>query len=192
MADRLPRLPSRSGEARPARGQQGARGPEGVKVARFSYSDNDRYLARNEETVLIVRRHVAVLSTPATWALVALVAALLLSPVSGTSWISDILWLVALVFLARLGWAVLEWVNDKIVVTDKRVFELSGVLTRNVASMPLRAMTDLTYQRTLGGRMLGYGTFIVESAGQDQALSRIEYLPEPDKVYRVITGLVFT
>jgi hypothetical protein len=186
MADRPAQIPSRSG------GRRSARDREGVRVLRFSSSDNDRYLARNEETVLIVRRHVAVLGPPATWAVAALVAALLFSPISGTSWLSNILWLVALVALARFGWAVLLWVNDKIVVTDKRVFELSGILTRNVASMPLRAMTDLTYQRTLSGRMLGYGTFIVESAGQDQALSRIEFLPEPDKVYRVITGLVFT
>lgn len=160
--------------------------------ATASYYGLDRYLARNEEPVLIMRRHVAVLWGPITTAVVAFLAALLLSPLSGSSPVSDLLWLVAVLLLLRLGWRVLWWVNDRIVVTNKRVFEIAGIFTRNVGSMPLRAMTDLTYRRTLSGRMLGYGTFIVESAGQDQALSRIEFLPEPDRVYKVITGLVFT
>jgi hypothetical protein len=56
--------------------------------------------------------------------------------------------------------------------------------------MPLTRVTDMTYQRSLLGRILGYGDLIVESAGQDQALSRIEHLPRPDDFYRTITSLV--
>jgi hypothetical protein len=41
--------------------------------------------------------------------------------------------------------------------------------------MPLTKVTDLTFQRTLGGRILGYGTVIAESAGQNQAFERINY-----------------
>jgi hypothetical protein len=39
--------------------------------------------------------------------------------------------------------------------------------------------------------MLGYGTMIIESAGQIQALSRISYLPDPEEVYEAISELVF-
>ena len=77
-----------------------------------------------------------------------------------------------------------------IVVTDQRIFEVSGVLTRKVASMPLTRVTDMTYRRSLLGRLLGYGDLIVESAGQDQALSHIDHLPDPDGFYRTITSLV--
>ncbi len=48
-----------------------------------------------------------------------------------------------------------------------------------------------TFQRTLGGRMFGYGTIVVESAGQIQALNRIDYLPDPEEVYEAISELVF-
>jgi hypothetical protein len=152
----------------------------------------DRYLSNDERTVLIVRPHIAVLGADGGKALAAVALAGVLTPIMGGSQISDVFWVIALYFLLRLGWALLEWINDQIVITDKRIFELSGVITRNVASMPLRMLTDVTYRRTLGGRILGYGTLVVESAGQDQALSRIEYLPEPDRVYRTITSLVFT
>ncbi|HEV8172871.1 MAG TPA: PH domain-containing protein, partial [Actinoplanes sp.] len=33
------------------------------------------------------------------------------------------------------------------------------------------------------GRMLNYGTFVIESAGQDQALREVKYLPNPNELY---------
>ena len=43
----------------------------------------------------------------------------------------------------------------------------------------------------LGAAALGYGTLIVESAGKVQGLDRIEYLPDPQRVYDGISDLVF-
>ena len=56
--------------------------------------------------------------------------------------------------------------------------------------MPLSKVTDLTFERSIGGRMLGYGTLIVESAGQIQALNRIDYMPRPEEVYEALSELV--
>lgn len=53
------------------------------------------------------------------------------------------------------------------------------------------AVTDLTFERSLRGRLLGYGTLIVESAGQIQALNRIDYIPRPEEVYEALPELVF-
>jgi uncharacterized membrane protein YdbT with pleckstrin-like domain len=153
-----------------------------------------RYLASDERIMLEVRRHWSALLTPSLIAVAAVAVAATIgwitSPSSGTELIDRVLGAVALFFLARLGWDVWQWYVDRIVVTDQRIFEVSGVLTRKVASMPLTRVTDMTYQRSLLGRILGYGDLIVESAGQDQALSRIERLPHPDDFYRTITSLV--
>jgi hypothetical protein len=51
-------------------------------------------------------------------------------------------------------------------------------------------MTDVTYQRSLLGRLFGYGELIVETAGHLQSLNRITHLPKPDDFYRAITFLV--
>jgi membrane protein YdbS with pleckstrin-like domain len=112
------------------------------------------------------------------------------SPSEGSDRIDLVLGIAALIVAARFGWRVWQWHSDRIVVTDQRIFEVSGILTRRVASMPLTRVTDMTYQRSLLGRILGYGDLIIESAGQDQALSRIEHLPRPDDFYRTITSLV--
>jgi hypothetical protein len=66
-----------------------------------------------------------------------------------------------------------------------------GIFTHQVGMMPLTKVTDLTFERTLNGRMLGYGTMVIESAGQIQALNRIDFLPDPEEVYEAISELVF-
>lgn len=90
-----------------------------------------------------------------------------------------------------LAWNWIEWYHGEVVVTDRRVLLIYGMLTRRVGIMPLSKVTDLTYERTLFGRILGYGAFVIESAGQHQAFSRIEYLPAPDKLYHEVSLLLF-
>ncbi|MGH3118975.1 MAG: PH domain-containing protein [Gaiellales bacterium] len=155
---------------------------------------NSRYLSHDERVVIEVRRHPIVLARTAAGALIAVFVAgtigWITTPSEGTAWLDTALGLAALFIAARFGWRLWQWWVDRIVVTDQRIFEVSGVLTRKVASMPLTRVTDMTYQRSLGGRLLGYGDLIVESAGQDQALSHINYIPDPDHFYRTITALV--
>jgi hypothetical protein len=49
----------------------------------------------------------------------------------------------------------------------------------------------MSFQRTTMGRLLGYGQFILESAGQDQALRIVDYLPYPEQLYLEVCGLIF-
>ena len=41
------------------------------------------------------------------------------------------------------------------------------------------------------GRSLDYATYIVESAGQDQALRTIRFVPYPQQLYLEIMSLIF-
>jgi uncharacterized membrane protein YdbT with pleckstrin-like domain len=153
-----------------------------------------RYLGVDERIVCTVRRHLAILLRPGWQALLAIVISgfvgLVTSPEEGADLIDTVLGLVAILFAARLAWRTWEWWVDRIVVTDRRIFEVSGIVTRRVASMPLAKVTDMTYQRSLLGRLLGYGDFIVESPGQAQGIYRIDHLPRPDDFYRTVTSLV--
>ena len=66
-----------------------------------------------------------------------------------------------------------------------------GLITHNLGMMPLSKVTDLTFERTVAGRMLGYGSIRIESAGQNQAFEHITYVPRPEEVYEAISELVF-
>jgi uncharacterized membrane protein YdbT with pleckstrin-like domain len=88
-------------------------------------------------------------------------------------------------------WNVVNWAVDYFVVTSHRILLTSGVFTRKVAMMPLTKVTDMSFQRTFSGRMLGYGEFIVESAGRDQALRTIDHIPYPEQLYLEVCGMLF-
>jgi membrane protein YdbS with pleckstrin-like domain len=94
--------------------------------------------------------------------------------------IAVILWLAV---LAWVGWRVADWYMDRFVLTNKRLMVINGLITRTVGMMPLVRVTDMKYQQSPLGRMLNYGTFVVESAGQDQALREVKPLPNPNELY---------
>jgi len=156
-------------------------------------ADVDRYLLPHEHEVITVRKHPAVLLAPVAWAVVGLVAAAVLSDTlfrhsSTLTWIVWGAW--GLVFL-RFLWAAINWAVDYFVVTSHRFIETSGLFSRKVAMMPLVKVTDMTFQRSFLGRILGYGTFILESAGQDQALSTVDHIPYPEQLYLEVCSLIF-
>ena len=76
-------------------------------------------------------------------------------------------------------------------MTSERLLLTTGFLTRRVNMMPLTKVTDMSFQRSFPGRLLGYGEFIVESAGQDQALRNVEFIPYPEQLYLLICGMLF-
>ena len=70
---------------------------------------------------------------------------------------------------------------DVFVITNMRVFRISGVLTVQIATMPITRILDITVYKPLAGRIIGYGHFIFESAAQAQGLRDIKYIGRPDE-----------
>lgn len=105
--------------------------------------------------------------------------------------VDNVMFYGAVLVVLRFSYRIAEWWVERIVVTDKRIMLTQGVLTHRVGMMPLTKVTDLTYERTVPGRILGYGTLVIESAGQIQALNRISYVPQPEEFYEAISELVF-
>jgi hypothetical protein len=153
----------------------------------------NKYLLPNEEQMAYTRMHPAVLLGPSAQALAGLLVAAVLTAVvlHGNTVLVFIVWIGFGVLLARLAWYAANWWVDYFVVTSARLVLSTGLFTRKIAMMPLQKVTDMSFRRSLGGRMLGYGEFIVESAGQDQALRNIEYLPYPEDLYLLVCGMIF-
>src|ERR1700742_2885438 len=152
----------------------------------------DEYLRRRELQIFSVRWHWAALAEVAGMLLLYWTGALVVLGVLGNV---ELIRLIALCFmffsLLWFGWQVLDWRIEKFMVTNRRVLLISRILTRKVAIMPLMKVTDLTYEQSPLGRILNYGSFILESAGQQQALSRVDFLPQPAKRYQQVSGLLF-
>jgi uncharacterized membrane protein YdbT with pleckstrin-like domain len=155
-------------------------------------SELDRYLLPTETAVVIVRRHWASLVRSGSIFIGCQLAGMFVLSFIGDVQLFSILGVsVLLGSLLWFGWVIGDWWVERFVITDKRVLLATGLLTKRVAIMPLSKVTDMTYERTLFGRILGYGVFVMESAGQDQALSRIDYLPKPNVLYHDVSALLF-
>lgn len=148
----------------------------------------DRYLSPGEEVAFEVRKHAAALLLPVAQAGLAWIMLFLihfaLSLPSDSNPIDTLTFIIAMAFTLRAIWRWFEWQIERVLVTNKRIVEISGIITRRVASMPLGKVTDLTYQRGFVARWLKYGELILESAGQNQALESISFIPRPDVFYR--------
>lgn len=151
----------------------------------------DRYLLPREVQVATVRQHPAVLIPASALALGGLLVVGVLSATVVHGDFSIALWVLWLILLLRLIWKILNWYVDYFVVTSERLLLTRGFLTRRINMMPLTKVTDMSFRRTFPGRVLGYGEFIVESAGQDQALRNIAFIPYPEQLYLLICGMIF-
>jgi hypothetical protein len=155
-------------------------------------ADPRRYLLPSERPVIQVRRHWGVLAGDTLQSLGLLIAGIFVIRVGGDQ---DFIRMLAIYFcvfvVIRWAWIIGDWYVERFIVTDKRVLLITGIVTRKVAIMPLVKVTDLTFNRSALGQMLGYGEFVVESAGQDQALSRITFIPKPEKLYIQMSELLF-
>jgi membrane protein YdbS with pleckstrin-like domain len=153
----------------------------------------DRYLTTAEKIVFRTRLHWIRIAGPwVQFFLALLLLGILDTNLSGGYHVRDVLVLLLLLVLIRALWRTFEWYREWFVGTDRRLMLTLGIVTRKVAMIPLSKVTDMRYDRPPVGQILGYGSFILESAGQDQAFREVEFVPHPDLLYRRISEELFT
>jgi len=154
-----------------------------------------RHLISDEGEVVIdeVRQHWVVFTIPMLEVLLAagLLITMVTTPIGG----QPVLLAIVLVLLTHSFWTFLTHHRDRFVVTNMRVMRIRGVFSQTVATTPIARVLDITLQKPIIGRMLGYGHFVFESAAQDQGFREIKWVSRPDDrdltIQRVIqrTGL---
>jgi Bacterial PH domain len=153
-----------------------------------------RYLLPTETIVTSVRMHPIAVIRPIIVILVGAAVAGFVSESalqSGSVGLAEVIWVLWAVLAAWQGWQVANWWRKYFVVTENRLMLITSLLDTDVGMMPLAKVTDMRLHQTSFGHLLGYAEFIVESAGQDQALSRINFVPYPSQMYQEILTLIF-
>ena len=152
-----------------------------------------RYLLEGERVVVDVRHHWFVIARPVALTVGALAVVLFVDArirVDGGG-AARLLWLLWFGMLGWMAWEVAQWRHDRFIATDKRLLLNYGLIVKRVAMMPLIKVTDMSYERSVAGRIFGYGQFILESAGQEQALRTVDWVPHPDATYKIICSEIF-
>jgi len=161
-----------------------------VSGSSFAAPDISRHLLREEGEVVVdeVSHHWIVFVRPVVEAVVGLVLLVLSATID-----MNIAWVVVLLAFAAIlhaGWAALREQRDRFVITNMRIFRIHGVLSTQLATMPLARVLDITVAKPFIGRIFGYGHFIFESAAQEQGLKQIRYVGAPDERDLIIQRVV--
>jgi membrane protein YdbS with pleckstrin-like domain len=96
---------------------------------------------------------------------------------------------LAIVFLIL----VLKRLGDRYtsyVVTDTRIMQIQGVVSRRAHSIPWVRVTDLTVDQSLMGRLFGYATLHIESANEDSGLRDLDGVSDPMRFNKVVVDMV--
>jgi uncharacterized membrane protein YdbT with pleckstrin-like domain len=149
-----------------------------------------RYLLPHEQQVITVRQHQASLLPALTVAVGGLLAAEAVNGIAaGVRWARFVVWVLAGFLVVRAIVDALAWYVRYIVITDKRLILISGILSRKATGFPLQALQNLGLTRSAGGRLLGYGAFTFEADGQARAV--LDYIPYPEQIYLEIYHLLY-
>lgn len=113
-------------------------------------------------------------------------------------WIAVIFPLIVGVLLVGLIipliWAVYRLIIyfvEEIVLTNRQFYVRTGIISRQVTTIPLRKINAVNYEQGIIGRILGYGTLLVQ-AGADFAMSGYSYISNPEKTKTIIEHAIET
>jgi len=135
----------------------------------------DRLLSEGEQLVCELHAHGKALIGPALVLVGGCSAASFLAATipAGSAQLPLRLIIAAVALGAVLRWAVwpfLRWYTTTYVLTTRRLVMRKGVLARQGHDLPLWRVTDVSFTRTLGQRLLGCGTLVIETAGGQEPL----------------------
>lgn len=101
--------------------------------------------------------------------------------------------LLALVLLTG-GWLGIRWLRwhaTSIVLTNTRLLERTGVLSRTGIEVRLDRINELSYRQTLLERVVRTGTLVVEVGGETGVVE-FDHLPQPASVQSLVTEQIET
>jgi hypothetical protein len=96
-----------------------------------------------------------------------------------------------IVWCAWVIWRGLTWLNNRLVLTSRRVMSINGLFWRRVASVPLAKAADVLHTKSPLGAMLGYGNFRFTNISLFRPMWRIGDLPNTRDLYLMIVGETF-
>jgi uncharacterized membrane protein YdbT with pleckstrin-like domain len=141
-------------------------------------------LGANEKILYTERHHwIFFVAVMLKWiifaaAVLALIIVLRVWLLPGQSWV----WWLLVVFLVptvRLAWGFLSWRMNIYVLTNRRVVESTGVISKRVADSSLEKLTDVVLQQSIFGRMLGYGDIVVLTAAAAAGINNLKQIRKP-------------
>lgn len=92
---------------------------------------------------------------------------------------------VAIIPFAELVRLVLDWLNERYIITNRRVMEVRGTINKHVRDSALEKVNDVDLTQSIVGRMLGYGTVQIIT-GSDIGVNKFHRISRPLRFKRAM------
>jgi len=108
--------------------------------------------------------------------------------VAGSSW-QSYGW-IGLAVLGTIGlwWLtvvpLLRWRTTHFVLTTRRVLVREGILSRSGIDIPINRINTVQFRHSLIGRILGFGTLIIESAAEEPL--ELDDIPQVERIHSLL------
>lgn len=151
-----------------------------------------KLLSEGEHVVVETRTHWKALVFPALVLIVVAAAAGYALAAWGDN--SAVRWTVLIVAVIVIVWWALRpfvvWLSSEYTVTNRRIINRTGIITRRGRDIPLYRINDVSYERDLLDRMLGCGTLNIAVANEE-GNSVLHDVPHVEEIQLKITNLLF-
>jgi hypothetical protein len=97
-----------------------------------------------------------------------------------TGWIAIVVALVPAVEVIRI---LLDWLNERYIITNRRVMEVRGTINKSVRDSALEKVNDVELRQSIVGRVLGYGTVQIIT-GSDIGVNEFRRISNPVRFKR--------
>lgn len=129
-------------------------------------------LGNREKIILVARQHWFILVSAIVLEIVIILVIIGLTILAGFFWtefallIGAIGTILLLLPLSTMFRDILDWMNRQYIVTNRRVIQISGVLSKNVTDSSLRKITDVKMSKSFFGRIFNYGDIEILTASE--------------------------
>lgn len=97
-----------------------------------------------------------------------------------TGWFAIVVALVPAVEVIRI---LLDWLNERYLITNRRVMEVRGTINKNLRDSALEKVNDVELRQSIVGRLLGYGTVQIIT-GSDIGVNEFRRISNPVRFKR--------
>jgi hypothetical protein len=92
---------------------------------------------------------------------------------------------VAVVPFAEMTHIFLDWINERYIITNRRVMEVKGIINKHVRDSALEKVNDVDLTQSIIGRILRYGTVQIIT-GSDIGVNRFRRISNPVRFKRAM------
>jgi hypothetical protein len=97
-----------------------------------------------------------------------------------TGWIALVIAAVPGFELIRI---ILDWLNERYIITNRRVMEVKGIVNKHIRDSALEKVNDVELDQSVVGRLLGYGTVQIIT-GSDIGVNMFRRISNPVRFKR--------